>query len=300
VFREVDADPSKPDLYTRTAAQLSHVEVAAVTKPMRQRGKVAELALGYGGGLGALQSMGAGYGLRVDAKEGREIVAKWRAANSWCVAFWGSYSQDESCGLWGAAHRALKHPGQEFSAGRVSYVFMKDQFDGALFCKLPSGRCLTYRGARYERMPVLDDDDNVVGYENVLRFMRGYGRVKLWPGMLCENCVQAVAADYLRGTLRRLEFFGAPVRLHTHDEVLLEVPAPKAEQMRALLRKIMLRPFPWSDGLPLMSEETVASYYTKQETAHELTPNSPRIHPGAEASRPARLPAADRSLFIRA
>ena len=263
IFRDVDADPKVPDLYTRTAADISHVPLAAVDKPIRQRGKVAELALGFGGGVGALQNMGAAYGLHLGDAEARVIVERWRAANQWCVEFWQALKT--------AVDRALELPGTIQTAGRIRYTYKPDYLGGTLFAILPSLRLLTYRAIRYERVADLDEDDKVVGYSTHLRFARGHGRVKLWHGMLCENAVQAVAADVLRGTLRRLEESGAfDVRLHTHDEVLLECPLEAAEHVKTELRHVMQQGFDWSQGLPLMSEETVAYYYSKSDGAHGL------------------------------
>ena len=269
VFRDVDADPSVPDLYTRTAAVLSHVDVAQVDKPMRQRGKVAELALGFGGAVGALQAMGANYGLHVPADEAHQTVVRWREANGWCTRFWRE--------LGDAVSRARQVPGEIMRAGesRIRYMFAPGYLGGSLFCFLPSGRILTYRDLRAESVAIKDDDGNVVDYEQQLRFSRGYGRIKLWHGMLCENVVQAVAADVLRGTLVRLEQRGSRrrvrgVRLHTHDEIVLECAPEDADDVALELRDTMQKGFAWSDGLPLMSEETQAYYYTKHEGSHGL------------------------------
>jgi DNA polymerase len=256
IFRAVDADPSVPDLYTRSAADISHIDIAEVTKPIRQRGKVAELALGFGGGIGALQAMGAGYGLHVPDDEARVIVSRWRAANPWCVDFWAT--------LWSAANLALEQPGTTFQAGRIHYGYDPSYLGGSLFAVLPSGRVLTYRAIRYESVADVDDDGKEIGtFTTHLRFARGYSRVKLWHGMLCENVVQAVAADCLRGTLRRLLDAGLNVRAHTHDECLIEVTPDAAEEAAITLRRIMQKGFPWSAGLPLMSEETAGYWYSK-------------------------------------
>jgi len=103
-----------------------------------------------------------------------------------------------------------------------------------------------------------------------MMFSRGYGRVKLWPGLFVENFTQATAADCLRGTLVRAEQEGFSVRLHTHDECLVECHAEEAEAYAAELRWLMQMGFGWSEGLPLMSEETIAYYYTKDEGSHGL------------------------------
>jgi DNA polymerase len=255
VFREVDANPKIPDLYTRTAALLSHLPIEAITKPLRQRGKVAELALGFGGGVGSLQAMGANYGLHVSDAEARATVKLWRDANPWCVDFWHALSD--------AVEQCMRLPGVPHRVGWLHYIYRRDYLGGSLFTVLPSGRLLTYRALYAETVDEYDDDGEVIGQSRALRFTRGYGRIKLWHGLLCENAVQAVAADVLRGTLVRLERRGAMVRLHTHDEVLLECPREEADNVEVGLRDTMREGFDWSEGLPLMSEETQAYYYSK-------------------------------------
>ena len=122
----VDADPTLPDLYTRTAADMSGIKLLGeVTKALRQRGKVAELALGFGGGIGALAAMGANYGLYLPRARGQELVQRWREANPWCVRFWGKHTAGwHPYGLWGAANRALEQPGTVQTAGRLAYVYL--------------------------------------------------------------------------------------------------------------------------------------------------------------------------------
>jgi DNA polymerase len=278
IFQEVDANPKLPDLYTRTAATLSHCDVEQVTKPMRQRGKVAELALGFGGGVGALQAMAANYGLYLDDAEAKATVEAWRAANYWCVQFWGHHwaanNPDDtaaSAGLWGAIHRAMECPGVAQHAGRLSYVFIQGylpgDYHGSLLCVLPSGRIMTYRDLRSEMVDDLDDDDNVIGQSRKLRFSRGLSRINFWHGIACENVVQATAADFLRGTIRRLNVAGHDVRLHTHDEIVMQARDTQKDIARAVLdlRYCMQSGFNWSQGLPLMSEERIESFYTKSE-----------------------------------
>jgi DNA polymerase len=259
IFRGVDADPTLPDLYTRTAATLSQVAIEDVSKDIRQRGKVAELALGFGGGVGALRTMAAAYGMHFKDADARDTVDRWRVANKWCVDFWTALEK--------AVYDALKIPEQEFLVGRLKYTFLPDYFGGSLCCELPSGRCLLYRHIRYDTVDILDDDGNLIDKELQLRFSRGHGRVKLWKGLLCENVVQAVAADCLRGTLVRLEEDGYHTRLHTHDEILVECEESDAADTAMALQGIMRRGFDWSEGLPLMSEETIAYYYSKHKEA---------------------------------
>jgi DNA polymerase len=258
IFRDVDADPSLPDLYTRTAATLSHTPVDKVTKPMRQRGKVAELALGFCGGVGALQQMAAAYGMHFTDAEARQVVDRWREANPWAI----DYSRE----IWEAMRWAIKpeNASKPVQAGRIWLKFEPKYLGGSLLARLPSGRCLTYRNMHWQDVDVLGEDDKPTGIKKLeMMFSRGYGRVKLWPGMFVENFTQATAADVLRGTLVRLEAAGLNIRLHTHDEILLETSAEAAEYDACTLRWFMQQGFDWSEGLPLMSEESVAYFYTK-------------------------------------
>jgi DNA polymerase len=265
IFRDVDNDPSVPDIYTRSAADISGVPVAEIDKMLRQRGKVAELALGFGGGVGALAAMGASYGLYLPPDEAKQVVERWRKANPWCVRFWGKHSADTSYGLWGAANRAMEQPGSTQTVGRVSYTFAPRILGGTLFCQLPSGRFMSYRGIRYETVEDKDDDGKVIDRRTELRFWKGHNRAHIWHGTLCENIVQATAADLLRGTLVRLEQAGLGARLHSHDECLIECAEDDVPGAAIMLRDVMRRGFDWTDGLPLMSEEVVLSYYSKWE-----------------------------------
>jgi DNA polymerase len=263
VMRDCDADPSLPDIYVRAASSISNLPIDEIDEDTRQRGKIAELALLFGGSVGALQAMATGYGLYIADSEAKETVQRWRGANQWCVRFWGKHDEEQSYGLWGAALRALENPGKEQTAGRIRYIYLKDYLRGSLLCRLPSGRHLTYRGIKFEMVDELDDDDNVIGRSRQLRFWKGRQRSKIWHGTLMENCVQAVAADVLRGILVRLEEEGFEARLQSHDEVLVESHETLAADMSAELRKVMRQPFEWSDGLPLMSDEKVMPYYSK-------------------------------------
>jgi DNA polymerase len=262
IFRDVDADPSLPDLYTRSASEISHLPIDQITKAIRQRGKVAELALGFMGGVNSLQNMAAGYGLHLDDAEARLIVERWREANRWAVDF--------SVNLWEAMREAYHFPGNFVSVGRVGFVFMANYLGGSLLLRLPSGRCLTYRKMYWEYLDVLDADDKPTGEKRrELTCSRGHGRIKLWPGLFVENATQATAADFLRGTLVRLERDNIsswmPIKLHTHDEILIETEIDAVERAKTQLRAVMQQGFDWSDGLPIMSEETIAYYYTKHE-----------------------------------
>jgi DNA polymerase len=257
IFRDIDADPSIPDVYTRTASEISHIQIGEVTKAIRQRGKVAELALGFLGGVGSLLSMGAGYGIHFTDAEARTIVTNWRAANPWAMQF-----GDE---LWDAMLEAKANPGEVTTVGRVNFVFIDSLLGGSMLMQLPSGRFLTYRRLYWDMVPVKDDDDNVIGHQREMTYARGHGRVKLWKGELVNNATQGTAADILRGTLVRLEADGFNIRLQTHDEVIGEVNEQNATAYAEALHWQMCRGFEWTEGLPIVSEETIAPYYSKWE-----------------------------------
>ena len=206
IFRTSDRDPTQPDIYTIAAAGILHKEPSAVTKAERNIGKVAVLALGFGGSVGALIRMALAYRIHLDLAEARRIVDAWREANPWAQEFWGAHHNGRSFGLWGAAMSAWELPGQITTAGRIAFVYRDDYLGGALFMALPSGRMLTYPRPRWRDADVLGQDGKPTGEKRrELSFRRAHGRVKLWHGTLAENAVQATAADILRQTVTRIE-----------------------------------------------------------------------------------------------
>jgi DNA polymerase bacteriophage-type len=272
IFRANDADPTRPDIYTVAAAGILHKDPSAATKAERNIGKVSTLALGFGGSVGALQKMALNYRIHLEDAEARRIVDAWREANPWAREFWGAHRNGESFGLWGAAMRAWEIPGQITTAGRIAFTYREDYLGGALFMALPSGRLLTYPRPRWRDVDILDRDGKPTGEKrHELSFARAHARAKLWHGTLCENSVQAVAADILRATITRIETNPAlafmPVRLHTHDEIVCEVDEACADEAKAILRREMLTLPDWAAGLPLQSEENICAWYSKAKAA---------------------------------
>ena len=271
IFRANDRDPTRPDIYTIAAADILHKDPSAITKTERGIGKVATLALGFGGSIGALLAMALSYLINLDEAEARRIVAAWREANRWAREFWGAHG-DESFGLWGAALTAWELPGLITTAGRLAFVYRDDYLGGTLFMGLPSGRLLTYPRPRWREVDILDKDGKSTGEKRrELSYRRANGRTKLWHGVFCENAVQATAADILRATVTRIEtdpaYHFMPIRLHTHDEIVVEVDEARADEARALLRNAMLTLPAWAKGLPIQSEESRCAYYTKSKAA---------------------------------
>jgi len=264
IFRANDADPMRPDIYTTNIASILHKDARAIAKAERAIGKVATLALGFGGSVGALLSMALAYRIHLDAAEARHIVDAWREANPWAREFWNA--------LWDAAMRAWELPGSITTAGRLAFIYRTDYLGGTLFMALPSGRLLTYPRPRWREADVLDKDGKPTGEKcTELSIRRGHGRVKLWHGTLCENAVQATAADLLRAVVTRIETNPAlarmPIRMTTHDEIVVEADAARAAEAKAILRREMLTLPEWAEGLPLQSEETVCARYTKSKIA---------------------------------
>ena len=210
----------------------------------RQIGKVQELSCGFGGGVGAFAAMSRVYGVNLPEPTARRMVQAWRASNQWAPMFWSDLER--------AYVSAMLHPGSEYTAGRVTYMFDNQH----LWYVLPSGRVLCYPYARRER-------DGSVSYAKASwkpsADAKEWPRGKLWPGLACENVTQACAHDVLREALRVLD----GVVLHVHDEVVLEVPEGEADAAAARLVEVMRTPPAWAGGLPLDCEVKIMGRYGK-------------------------------------
>jgi len=207
----------------------------------RQVGKVQELALGFLGGAGAFKTFGRIYGVHVSEADAQRMVAAWRQANPWAMQHGQMLER--------AVYRAMRNPGHECPAGRVTYLF-----DGQhLWYALPSGRVLCYPFARLE--------DDGISYAKAAwkpaADAKEWPRARIWPGLLCENITQAVAHDVLRHALRHLD----DVVLHVHDEIVLETTDPDAALAR--MTQVMTTAPDWAQGLPLAIEAKVMRRYGK-------------------------------------
>lgn len=297
IFRESDKDPTKPDVYLRTAVKLvkdgplvgiTGEEAMAIyltkdlpkpeqhkllkdVKELRQsRGKVPVLSLGFGGGLGALMAMAVNYRVYFDPKTGLEVVRQWRETNQWAVDYWGKHGRWGSSGLWGAANSALENPDDAFQAGKVIYVYDRRYLGGTLFCILPCGRPLAYPGIKWEWREVENKKTGRLEDRYMLTFRKGYARSALWYGKFAENIAQAEAASVLRRTLKRWELDEelariAPIVMHTHDEMVPECDddPETIEFVDRALVKVMERNDAWDEGLPLKAEVGGGWYYSK-------------------------------------
>ena len=234
------------DVYKRNAAMMGFDPVAG-----RQTGKVTELSLGYGGGVGAFQAMARGYQVKVPDKLADEIKHMWRDDNPWAKRFWHA--------LENAAISAMLKPGEWFEVGRVRYIHVPGIMNGmgALFCELPSGRYITYPGARLEDVDTPWGEPKlgitaIKGNWNPKAGETEWPRVTLWYGLLAENITQATCADILLMALLECEEAGLNVVMHTHDEIGIETTRPKRDGL--VLYNIMLNPHDCFKGLPLDAE----------------------------------------------
>ena len=241
----LDAFQRGEDIYCASASQMFGVPVVkhGINGELRQKGKVAELACGYGGGSGALISMGAlDMGLKED--ELPDIISSWREANPEIVKFW--YAVEK------AAIETVKDHNDR-SVGRIGFQFSAN----TLWIVLPSGRRLAYikprlQPNRFGRMALTFEG---LGANN--KWTRG----ETYSGKLTENITQATARDLLAEAMHRMELAGLDIVGHVHDEVILEVP--KRQYTVDDVCNIMNQNPRWADGLPLSSAGYTGNYYFK-------------------------------------
>jgi len=235
------------DIYKMTGAGMFGVAEDAVTDDQRQLAKVATLACGFAGGLGAFAAMGRVYGVRLPESDARRTVDAWRRANPWAVRFW----QD----LESAYTRAIRYPGREFSAGRVTYLFQGEH----LWYALPSGRILCYPFARLEE----DGVSYAKASYKPKADAKEWPRARLWRGLACENITQAASNCVLRDALRNLHGMRLRVVLHVHDEIVLECREDEAETVAERLKDLMCGTPAWAPGLPLKTKPEILTRYGK-------------------------------------
>lgn len=242
--QEVFADGG--DIYCASASQMFKVPVVKHGKNghLRQKGKIAELALGYGGGIGAMRAMGGDkMGLSDDEME--EIVAKWRNSSPNIVKLWKECQS--------AAESAIKHQRPGVILHGIFYMY---KGKGAnLYARLPSGRMLTYANARVV--------DNKILYDGVDQTKKTWSTLDTWGGKLVENLVQAIARDCLAIAMKRLSDEGYQIVMHIHDEVVVEVLKESAQADLKRVCEIMGQPIEWAKGLILTAEGFISDYYRK-------------------------------------
>lgn len=241
----IDTFKNGGDIYCASASQMFKVPVEkhGVNGHLRQKGKIAELACGYGGSVGALKSMGA-LEMGIPEEELQGLINDWRSANGHIVKLW--YEVGSS------TMKAIREK-TIVPLGMLSFIYK----GGILFIQLPSGRRLSYIKPRIGA--------NRFGGDSI-EYM-GIGTSKKWDvletfgGKLVENIVQAIARDLLAYALINTANAGYDIVFHVHDEIICEVPDGQGSVDE--LCKIMSKCPDWASGLPLDADGYECEYYRK-------------------------------------
>lgn len=235
-------------IYEASASMMFHVPVDEITKtdPRRQKGKIAELALGYQGGVGAMKTMG-GESMGLTEEEMSEIVDNWRNANPAIVRLWKDVE---------AAARMVIRYGEPVSVKGLKFFMSL----GAMMIQLPSGRCLSYPRPS---VGVNRFGSESICYEGVSQTTKQWCQQETYGGKLVENIVQGIARDCLAITILRLEEKGYPIVFHVHDEVIIEAPENDGVHTLQGVEEIFRMPITWAPGLPLKGAGYTTKYYLK-------------------------------------
>lgn len=241
----LDVFASHGKIYEASASAMFHVPIEEITKssPLRQKGKISELALGYGGSVGALTSMGA-LDMGLAEEELSPLVSTWRNANPHITQFW-----------WDVDAAAIKTVTEkkETRVGRITFFYQS----GILFVMLPSGRRLAYVKPR---MDVNKFGRNGLTYEGISESGK-WGRIETYGPKLVENIVQGTARDLLAEAMLRLKKRGYQIVMHIHDEAVLEVPNGVGSVKEVC--SIMAEQPEWAEGLPLRADGYECVFYKK-------------------------------------
>lgn len=242
-------------IYEASASQMFGVPIDRIKKgnpeyDLRQRGKVAELALGYQGSVGALVAMGA-LKMGIPEEDLPDIVARWREANQRIVELW--YKVEN------AAISTIQTGKQEI----VNNLIFSHEFDLAndldfMTITLPSGRKLYYV---HPALGINQWNRPSINYLGINQTTKQWTRIETFGGKLVENVVQAIARDCLANAIERLEAAEFPVVFHVHDEVVIDCPKEKVNLDKVI--EIITSPIPWAPDLPLNADGWVGDFFRK-------------------------------------
>ena len=237
-----DAYNRKKDLYIATASQMFNVPIENINKkdPLRQKGKVADLACGYGGSVGALIAMGA-LDMGLTEEELRPLVNAWRTANPNIVSFW-----------WDVDRATIKAVRERTTTKTHGIVFSYQS--GMLFIKLPSGRHLSYVKPRIE---INQFGSDCITYEGI-NGAKKWDRIQSYGPKFVENIVQAISRDILCYAMENLRHYR--IVMHIHDEIIIE--AKKNVSVDGICEILGQNP-PWAKGLKLRAEGFESYFYKK-------------------------------------
>ncbi len=233
------------DIYCASASQMFRVPVEkhGVNGHLRQKGKISELACGYGGSVGALKNMGA-VEMGVPEDELQGLINDWRNANPHIVKLWTEVGN--------TAMKAIKEK-TIVSLGKL--VFMYER--GILFIRLPSGRRLSYIKPRIGTNRFGGDSITYMG----VGASKKWERLETFGGKLVENIVQAIARDLLASAMMNVANAGYDIVFHVHDEIIAEVPDGQGS-VDEMCMLMSINP-DWADGIPLIADGYECEYYRK-------------------------------------
>lgn len=247
----LDVFRSGGDIYCETASKMFGVPVEKHGRnaELRQKGKIATLALGYGGGVSALEAMG-GKRLGLSEQEEKEIVKLWRRSNPYIVKLWKAVEE--------AAINAIRtNTTQYIHRG----ILVKHQW-GMLLITLPSGRVICYPratvGTEYD--DGYRGDHDIIEYEGTNQTTKKWEKVRTYGGKLTENIVQSIARDILGVIILRAYERGYDIVFHIHDEIVVE--AHEGQTLQAI-EAMFSEPIHWCPGLPLKGAGYTTPYYLK-------------------------------------
>ena len=248
----LDAFTAGKDIYCESASQMFKVPVEkhGVNGHLRQRGKVAELALGYGGGVNALLAFGADK-LGMTDEEMGETVGKWREASPKIVRLWKKLER-------AAIACASRHTEQDSGVRGVRFQWER----GIMWMTLPSGRRMAYFNPEYTEFKRRVGDGKCLTYMVLNQTTRKWQRTETWGGKLTENLVQAVARDCLKEAMLNLDAYGWDIRAHVHDEIICTEPVDSIRSWRDMAA-LMCPDVPWMEGLPLRADGYDCDFYQK-------------------------------------
>ncbi len=241
------------DIYCASASSMFGVPVVkhGVNGHLRQKGKVAELALGYCGGVNALKAMGA-LDMGLSEEELPNIVALWRQASPKIKELWYTVEKAAVYTVTTGNPMTLDHG--------ITFRLEVDPFYGYRYMtiELPSGRKLFYPDPHIK---LNNFDKEAVHFKTQLN--NAWVTESTYGGKLVENITQAVARDCLALTLTRLSGNGLPAIMHIHDEAVIEVPKDEADEYLDIVEKTFALPIPWAEGLVLTAAGFTNDYYMK-------------------------------------
>ena len=223
-----------------------------VTAEQRLVGKVAELACGYQGGVGAFQSMAKNYFLKISDQKADQIKKAWRIANPNIVKYW--YAVEE------AAINATKYSGEKFYVGPTGRKVAFLKRGSFLFCRLPSGRaiCYPYPKMKWVKTP-WGEMKNALTYKGEENFQ--FVTKVAYGGLIAENITQATARELLAEAMPRVENAGYPITMHVHDEIVSEVKKDFGT-LGEVIKLMTINPS-WAENLPINATGWVDERYRK-------------------------------------